>query len=102
MRFGLVPNDGMTLSCAERLVAVENARLITASHAAVDVGSVGPHCRKCGDLGMVGSKVTHRIGCAGVTGEREGLAAAAAEIELATRAARARLLHPRAAAEGIE
>jgi len=29
--------------------------------------------------------VAHRIGCAGVAGEREGLAAAAAEIELATR-----------------
>ena len=38
----------------------------------------------------------------GVAGEREGLAAAAAEIELATRAARARLLHPRGAAERIE
>src|SRR5262249_51478391 len=28
-------------SCTERLVAVENVRLMTASHAAVDIGSVG-------------------------------------------------------------
>jgi len=43
---------------------------------------------------MSGRKVAHRIGCASVTGEREGLAAAAAEIHLAARAACARLLHP--------
>ena len=43
-------------------------RLMTASHAAVDIGSVGPHCREFGDLGMVGSEVTHRIGCGGVAG----------------------------------
>src|SRR6266540_4756841 len=51
---------------------------------------------------MIASEVTHRVGCAGVTGEREGLAAAAAKIQLATRAACARLLHPCAAAESIE
>src|SRR6516225_12432607 len=73
-----------------------------ACHAAVHVGSVGPHCREFGDAGMVGSKMARRIGGGGVAGQREGLTAAAAEIELATRAARARFLHPRAAAEGIE
>src|SRR5260370_445054 len=52
--------------------------------------------------GMGGSKMAPRIGRGGVAGERKGLAAAAAEIELSTRAARARLLHPRRAAEGIE
>src|SRR5262249_48869612 len=51
---------------------------------------------------MAGSEVTHRVGCFGVAGEREGLAAAAAETELAPRAARARLLHPCAAAESIK
>src|SRR5262249_50068370 len=51
---------------------------------------------------MVGSEVTHRIGCGGVAGEREGLATAATETGPPTRAARARLLHPRGAAERIE
>src|SRR5215831_7600467 len=60
------------------------------SHAAVDVGSVAPHRREFGDPDVVGSEVTDRIGCGGVAGERKGLAAAAAEIELAPRAARAR------------
>src|SRR5262249_5638129 len=72
------------------------------SHAAVDVGSVPRHGREFGDPGMAGSEVTHGVGCFGVAGEREGLAAAAAEIEFAPRAARARLLHPCAAAESIE
>src|SRR2546428_6740113 len=51
---------------------------------------------------MVGSEVAHRVGGGGVAGEREGLAAASAEIQLAPRAARARLLHPCAAPEGVE
>ena len=77
-------------------------RLMTASHAAVDIGSVGPHCREFGDLGMVGSEVTHRIGCGGVSGECESLAAATPEIDVTTWTARARFLHPRCAAESIE
>src|SRR6516165_7493479 len=55
------------------------------SHAAVDVGSVAPDPSEFGEAGMVGSEVTNRIGCSDVAGEREGLAAAAAEIELPTR-----------------
>src|SRR5262249_45259763 len=51
---------------------------------------------------MVGSEGTHWIGCGGGAGERAGLAAGAAEIELAPRAAGARLLHPCAATEGVE
>src|SRR4051812_14894403 len=47
-------------------------------------------------------KVAHRIGCAGITGEREGLAAAAAEILLAFRTASARLLHPVGTAKRLE
>src|SRR5262249_50759540 len=43
-----------------------------------------------------------RVGRAGVAGEREGLAAAAAEILSAPRARRARLLHPVGTAEGAE
>ena len=43
-----------------------------------------------------------RVGRAGVTGKRERLAAAAAEIDLAPRTACARLLHPGGSAEGIE
>ena len=63
---------------------------MTASHAAVDIGSVGPHCREFGDLRMVGSEVTHRIGGGGVAGECESLAAAAPEIDVTTWTARAR------------
>jgi hypothetical protein len=51
---------------------------------------------------VVGREVAHRIGCGGIAGEGEGLAAAAAEIELAARAAYAWLFHPCGAAEGIE
>src|SRR5258708_19645901 len=51
---------------------------------------------------MVGSEVAHRIGCARLTRERKGLAAAAAEVELTTWAACAWLPHPSCAAEGIE
>jgi hypothetical protein len=45
---------------------------------------------------VVGREVTHRVGGAGIAGECQGLAAAAAaaEIQLATRAACARLLIP--------
>src|SRR6266511_4954469 len=75
---------------------------MTRSHAPIDVRRVGPDCREFRDPRMIASEVTHRVGCAGVTGEREGLAAAAAKIQLATRAACARLLHPCAAAESIE
>jgi hypothetical protein len=79
-----------------------HVRLMTASHAAVDIGSVGPHCHEFGDLGMVGSEVTHRIGCGGVSGECESLTAATPEIDVTTWTARARLLHPRGAVESIE
>src|SRR5262249_40995498 len=77
-------------------------RLLTGSHAPVDGGSVASQGREFCAVGRVGRKMTHGIGCTGVAGEREGLAAAAAEIELSPRAARARLLHPCGAAEGIE
>src|SRR4029077_17663829 len=94
--------DANTGSQDSLLVAVENVRLMTASHAAVDIGSLGPHCREFGDPGMVGSEVTHRIGRCGVAGECESLAAAAPEIDVTTWTARARLLHPCGAAEGVE
>src|SRR5580704_9580267 len=51
---------------------------------------------------MTRRKMADRIGGGGVAGERKGLAAAAAEIDVAAVAALARLLHPRRAAEGVE
>src|SRR5438067_9678675 len=72
------------------------------SRTPIDVRRVGPNRRKLGELAMIGREVAHGIGCASVTGEREGLAAAAAEIQFATRAASAWLLHPCRAAKGIE
>src|SRR3954452_461686 len=45
---------------------------------------------------------TGRIGVGGVTGQRKGLAAAAAEIDLAEFATLARLLHPAGAAIAVE
>ena len=86
----------------ERASAIGNLRWTTRSHAPIDVRRVGPDGREFRDPRMIGSEMTHRIGCAGIAGEGEGLAAAAAEIELAARAACARLLHPCGAAEGIE
>ena len=76
--------------------------LLPESHAAVDVWSVGSNRRELLDPRVVGSEVAHRVGCADIAGEREGLAAAAAEIQLATRTTRARLLHPCGTAEGVE
>ena len=77
--------------------AAETARLTD-----VRARIAAPNRRKSGELAMIGREVAHGIGCASVTGEREGLATAAAEIQLATRAASAWLLHPCGAAKGVE
>ena len=76
--------------------------LLPESHAAVDVWSVGSNRRELLDPRVVGSEVAHRVGCADIAGEREGLAAAAAEILLRPRAGAARLLHPVGAAKRHE
>src|SRR5262249_17334114 len=68
----------------------------------VVIRSFGLDCRKPGHPPVVGSEMAHRIGCARITRERKGLAAAAAEVKLTTWAACARLLHPSGAPEGIE
>ena len=60
------------------------------------------HSRQRGDILVAWREMADRVGRAGVTGERERLAAAAAEIDLAPRTACARLLHPGGSAEGIE
>src|SRR5262245_26039996 len=72
---------------------------IRASHVPVSVGNLGLDCGEPGNLCVVGREVAHRVRCGG---EREGLAPTTAEIELAARAACARLLHPCGAAEDIE
>ena len=56
------------------------------SHPPVGVGRVVLHSRQRGDILVAWREMAHRIGRAGVTGERERLAAAAAEIDLAPRA----------------
>src|SRR5215472_5726817 len=68
----------------------------------VNVVHFAPHTRQFLDDRVLGREVAHRVGRAGVAGEREGLAAAAAEILSAPRARRARLLHPVGTAEGAE
>src|SRR5262249_23126401 len=85
-----------------RLDTARSASAASAAHAPIDVRRVRPDDREFGDKRVMGSEVAHRVRCGGIAGEREGLAATAAEIELAARAACARLLHPRGAAEGIE
>ena len=70
--------------------------------AAIDVGCFALLRGERGHNRMLGGEVTDRVGCAGVAGERKGLAAAAAEILKAPWAARARLLHPIGAAKRIE
>src|SRR4029077_17879238 len=82
--------------------AIENIRPMTRCHAPIDVRRVGLDRRKLCDPRVVGRKLAYRIGCGGIACEGERLAAAAAEIELAARAACAWLLHPCGAAEGIE
>src|SRR5262245_47601772 len=46
--------------------------------------------------------MAHRVRCSGIADEREGLAATAAEIDLATRATGAWLLHPGGTAKSVE
>src|SRR5262245_33931672 len=75
---------------------------MTRFQAAINVRRVGSDCRQVCDLRMVGSEVTNRIGCGGIAGKREGLTAAAAEIDLATRATGAWLLHPGGTAKSVE
>src|SRR4029453_5741451 len=93
--------SGALLS-TERAIAIENVRRMTRSHAPIDVRRIGADCREFRDSRMIGSEVTNRVSCGGVSGKGEGLAAATAEIEVATRTTRARLLHPCGTAESIE
>src|SRR3954470_18469989 len=51
---------------------------------------------------VVRRQVADRVRAGGVAGEQEGLAAAAAEVDLAARAAPTRVLHPVRPAEGLE
>jgi hypothetical protein len=69
-----------------------NPSFLRASHAPIGIGGIGLDRRKLCGPRMAGRKVTHRVGGAGIAGERQGLAATAAEIRLATRAACARLV----------
>jgi hypothetical protein len=68
----------------------------------IGVGRVVLHSRQRGDILVAWREMADRVGRASVTGERERLAAAAAEIDLALPTACARLLHPGGSAEGIE
>src|SRR6266508_2934600 len=93
--------SGALLS-TERAIAIESVRRMTRSHASINVTQVCSGLREFRHERMIGSEVTNRVGCSGVAGNGEGLAAAAAEIQLATRTTRARLLHPCGTAEGVE
>src|SRR3984957_19792890 len=72
------------------------------SHAPIGVRRVVLEGCKRRDLVVARRKMTDRIGGGSVAGQRKGLAAAAAEIDVAAGAALARFFHPRRAAEGIE
>src|SRR5580692_9620843 len=75
---------------------------VRASHAPIGVRRVVPVGRKGRDLIVARRKMAGRIGGGGVAGERKGLAAAAAEIDIAPVAALARFFHPRRAAKSVE
>src|SRR6202035_1349143 len=75
---------------------------VGASHAPVGVRRVVLQRCKGSDLVVARRKMADRIGGGGVAGERKGLAAAAAEIDVAAGAALARFFHPRCAAESVE
>jgi hypothetical protein len=72
------------------------------SHPPVGLGQIMLYCRQRDDILVVSREMADGVGRAGVTRERERLAAAATEIDLAPFAACARLLHPGGSAEGIE
>src|SRR5256885_5569001 len=74
----------------------------TTSHASIGIHAILAYCRECCHQSMRGRQVAHRIRGRCVPGQRESLAAAAAEIEIAPRATRARLFHPSCAAERFE
>src|SRR4051794_37255367 len=59
-------------------------------------------CRERGDERAMRREVTYRIGCRGVAGQSEGLAATTAKVPLTARTAAARLLHPVGPAKGLE
>src|SRR5438105_2312631 len=61
------------------------------SHAPIIVGRILLHHGERGDVLAARREMADGISCCGVAGQREGLAAAAAEILLAARAAGARL-----------
>jgi len=82
--------------------AAQGPTLLPGSHAPVIVGNIGSRCCEPLDPCVLGSEVTHWIGCSRIAGKRESLAAAPAEIQFAPRAGHARRLHPFGAAEGIE
>jgi hypothetical protein len=67
--------------CTERVIAIENIHPMTRSHASIDIRRLGPDGRKFRDPSMIGSEVTHRIGCGGIAGKREGLADAAQYVD---------------------
>jgi hypothetical protein len=56
--------------CTEGVIAIEDVHLMTQPHQPIDIRRVGPDGREF--LRMIGSEVTDRVGCSGVTGERRG------------------------------
>src|SRR5207302_9812655 len=73
-----------------------------ALHPAVRIGTVLLHRRQLHDFAMVRREMAHRIGRARVAGERERLAAATAEVDLAPLAGAAELGKEVGAAERVE
>src|ERR1700690_1897948 len=78
------------------------SRFVGASHAPIGVRRVVLQRCKRRDLVVARRKMADRVGGGGIAGERKGLAAAAAEVDVAAGAALARFFHPGRAAEGIE
>ena len=71
-------------------------------HAPISVRRIVLYCCQGGHLRAIGREMANRIGRGGIPGKREGLAAAAAEVLVAPRAAYAGLFHPCGAAKGVE
>ncbi len=68
----------------------------------VSIGFVGLNLGERGNLLVMRCEMADRIGRKRIAGNRESLAAAAAEIDVAPRATSARLLHPVGATKGVK
>src|SRR5262252_8806001 len=95
-------SHGCIRSRAGRLPGEVRRGLLGRHMGPIDVGRVGVDRQEFAHQGVVRGEMAHWVGCARIAGEREGLATATAEIDVAAFAAAAWLPHPVGAPKGAE